>query len=1672
MYLYFRRRWPILLAETLFAFILLLIAVFIAKPVFLTPLQTEPEPPLASADLLASLHSKNLVGYAPNTPPFVTIMTRAAELLQTEIMSAETEDDLNNMLYLNRSMGSPLTNPVIWVIWKPKDGNMWKFSIRSTERARYATSSDTSVHPNPHLRAGFLAVQLAVSQAILEYASSSLPNYELSLVSMPVSPLMQENQVRRAISGILLCLTLALIPPVIETQALVVQETHSRFKRAVRMRNVDFSTLYIAWLVYAYLTVLPICVLGALTLILIFRWIHLLYALVILLAYVSVMIMLALIMAMFHNKAWIACLWSTLFTLLQTFLGELLVHHRYDLKHGALTFLLHIALPPLGLVHALNEFALLQTGRGAFRGAKHSLLYTILVWTIMNMLYFGILMLMQRTMRNKAIGGQVSWKSIIFKKVEDKNKLNRIETPTGKELEKLQEVDELVAKAISFRSVSKKIMNAPVLSNITLDIYRGEFTILFAERIQEKMIISIEDLLTGLTQPDEGSITVLGQTLTSGSYFMAAPNMMGYCHRNRVLVEDLTVEEHIILFADICLWQESKQYVNEFTHMRMRRLVAECDLESVRHEYVRNLGGYYRAQLSWAIALLMEPRIIFIPNFTDKPNYVQVLKDKIMQYKKYVTIILLCYTSINLEYADRVFIFDSKVLVFGGTPAYMFFKYGREYRVRMTFRHGSSTDNENIALLLERAAAAGATVRAHLGSLMILRLPASPTANVASLVKDLNDNANEYGIISMSISLPDSEEVSRRAINEARAAVHETSPFHHNLGKEALKNIAEPCPWVRKNTKTVNMTHLRCVSWKFISYYLYYKSVFFLTILATLMAGIFIGISLASILSHLDKDRDAKKILHGEILTVEALQQKTTLVLRSDKSIDARSVAKAYVMSETKATANEVEDMFYTALAETESLTEYLVTRAIDSPQHYVYMFAYGMDVSSDGLNKLTVQALYSPIHHDEGAAARSLARVHMALLRHYTATLDASIQVIDDPLALDLTPWMRYAGRAPLLIQFLLILTISHITLIPSKEHGIVRHLQCRAMNFSPARYWLSMYFCDLVLYWLLVVIITFVMVGIIHIVVPFEHFSYGDLAVVPIMLIVYGIGCIPQAYLFSIGPQAALNTMTFIIVNVVFGETTVIAKLFYGSALNYALYIMRLSPQFNMAYAYVKIKQIFLYNSECVIIKSKNLCSSKILHKCCEKCGVLQECFQRRPYFTMKPGILVELISMLATAVFFTGLLLLWEYRLIHRLRRYVVSFFLITEKQQVQEQLTQGAAREKADVQDKLAQIKAKRSEKVVTYGEYLLAVNVSKKETGMFILRNIHLGLGKGEVLALSGLKRHGRLKLCEILAGYKIPSAGEAWCMSKWTLKSEPYYYSRNISLCCEREPLPTWMRVYDALVFIAVLRGVPWKYVHNELQNYIDALELHDQAHTRICDLLPNEKTRLHFAAAVVGAPAVLILDECTAYQKYSVRRAMYYILYTLKKRGHGIFICSSNVESHLPVTSNLAILVDGHIYDIDTVDALVERYSHKGYTVVVHLKDEVEVTSMFAEHFRNFVINDMTEVLVNIQVLDNDLNWSEIFEKMELLQAQNPQVYSYIVSAIPIDYIYNSIITNEQGLTPSTDFFSVFCMKNAFAQQTRRRPWPETTSRLRTFEKKYDITRLKELPWSVIFQR
>lgn len=88
-----------------------------------------------------------------------------------------------------------------------------------------------------------------------------------------------------------------------------------------------------------------------------------------------------------------------------------------------------------------------------------------------------------------------------------------------------------------------------------------------------------------------------------------------------------------------------------------------------------------------------------------------------------------------------------------------------------------------------------------------------------------------------------------------------------------------------------------------------------------------------------------------------------------------------------------------------------------------------------------------------------------------------------------------------------------------------------------------------------------------------------------------------------------------------------------------------------------------------------------------------------------------------------------------------------------------------------------------------------------------------------------------------------------------------------------------------------------------------------------------------------------------------------------------------------------------------------------------------------------------------------------------KLAQAEYRHVYSYIVTAIPIDSIYNNIL-KEEGHRHIDEEEKCWVSKFLLPYKETKTPSKETITKLRPFEKTYDITKLKELPWSVIFQR
>ncbi|WP_151719054.1 sugar ABC transporter ATP-binding protein [Gemmobacter serpentinus] len=98
---------------------------------------------------------------------------------------------------------------------------------------------------------------------------------------------------------------------------------------------------------------------------------------------------------------------------------------------------------------------------------------------------------------------------------------------------------------LSLRGISKSFPGVRALNGVQLDLYPGQVTALIGENGAGKS--TIVKILTGIYQPDEGTITVGGQDLRFPTAQAASDAGVTAIHQETVLFDELTVAENIFI---------------------------------------------------------------------------------------------------------------------------------------------------------------------------------------------------------------------------------------------------------------------------------------------------------------------------------------------------------------------------------------------------------------------------------------------------------------------------------------------------------------------------------------------------------------------------------------------------------------------------------------------------------------------------------------------------------------------------------------------------------------------------------------------------------------------------------------------------------------------------------------------------------------------------------------------------------------------------------------------------------------------------------------------------------------------------------------------------------------------------------------------------------------------
>ncbi len=157
-------------------------------------------------------------------------------------------------------------------------------------------------------------------------------------------------------------------------------------------------------------------------------------------------------------------------------------------------------------------------------------------------------------------------------------------------------------KVIIVKNLVKKFEDFVANDNLTFDVYKGEiFGFLGANGAGKTTAMKI---LCALSQPTSGELNVAGFDVYTQQDKIKAN--IGYMSQRFSLYEDLTVFENIQFYAGI--YGLSNKIIKE----RAENLIKKLEMVEMKNKLVSSLPLGWRQKLSFSIAIIHKPQIVFL----------------------------------------------------------------------------------------------------------------------------------------------------------------------------------------------------------------------------------------------------------------------------------------------------------------------------------------------------------------------------------------------------------------------------------------------------------------------------------------------------------------------------------------------------------------------------------------------------------------------------------------------------------------------------------------------------------------------------------------------------------------------------------------------------------------------------------------------------------------------------------------------------------------------------------------------------------------------------------------------------------------------------------------------------------------------------------------------------
>jgi ABC-2 type transport system ATP-binding protein len=192
-----------------------------------------------------------------------------------------------------------------------------------------------------------------------------------------------------------------------------------------------------------------------------------------------------------------------------------------------------------------------------------------------------------------------------------------------------------------------------------------------------------------------------------------------------------------------------------------------------------------------------------------------------------------------------------------------------------------------------------------------------------------------------------------------------------------------------------------------------------------------------------------------------------------------------------------------------------------------------------------------------------------------------------------------------------------------------------------------------------------------------------------------------------------------------------------------------------------------------------------------------------------------------------------------------------------------------------------------------------------------LRGIHFVLRSGEAVGYLGPNGAGKTTTLKLLAGISLPTRGSVRVHGLDPGRDRAHALQR-LGALVATPGVPPYLTGSDLLEYVARVKGVPGVERRSAAHRGAEAMGVADHLGRRFGSLSTGLARRMLLAAALVGEPDVLLLDEPTMGLDPAARQDLRNVLRTLSRNGLTLLLSTHLLEDVQEVCGRVLFLRNG----------------------------------------------------------------------------------------------------------------------------------------------------------------